>query len=174
MLEGDKKEVRTVTWSPTGEWLAAGGLAGTVRVWNADSGQLHRELRHVDPAVEVHSPVYALAWDPQGRWLAAGVHGWYRECIVIWDQQTWSELTRFADSMSGVSVAWSPDGNQLAMGNWRHDSRIWNSTTWEESATLFGHTGAVKSVAWSPDGASLALEGSAFRLSADERTVVFG
>jgi len=54
------------------------------------------------------------------------------------------------------SVAWSPDGRQVATGSHDHTARIWDATTGEVVRTLDGHGNWVLSVAWSPDGRRVA------------------
>src|SRR5690606_33028421 len=54
------------------------------------------------------------------------------------------------------SVAWSPDGTQLASGSTDHTARVWDATSGQALRALEGHTGSVFSVAWSPDGTRLA------------------
>ncbi len=49
------------------------------------------------------------------------------------------------------SMAWSPDGQQLATASSDGTARVWQ-TTGEAVSVLVGHTDRVFSVAWSPDG----------------------
>jgi WD40 repeat protein/serine/threonine protein kinase len=55
-----------------------------------------------------------------------------------------------------VSVAFSPDGTQLASASWDQTVKVWDAATGQETRTLKGHTGAVYSVSFSPDGTRLA------------------
>ncbi len=56
------------------------------------------------------------------------------------------------------SVAWSPDGNNLAAGTSGGDFTLllWNAASGQYLRALSGHTQMVTSVAWSPDGKTLA------------------
>ncbi|MBM3736870.1 MAG: hypothetical protein FJW39_13890, partial [Acidobacteria bacterium] len=54
------------------------------------------------------------------------------------------------------SVAWSPDGRQLASGSSNQTVKEWDARTGQLQRTLTGHSRGVNSVAWSPDGRQLA------------------
>src|SRR2546421_2920834 len=54
------------------------------------------------------------------------------------------------------SVAWSPDGTQLASGSGDQTVQIWDARTGSLRHTLQSHAAMVYSVAWSPDSTQLA------------------
>ena len=54
------------------------------------------------------------------------------------------------------SVAFSPNGQQLASGSDDHTVRLWDASTGKCLQTLKGHGGWVNSVAFSPNGQQLA------------------
>jgi WD40 repeat protein len=58
---------------------------------------------------------------------------------------------------SGISqIAFSPDGNLLAVGSTKSSIHIWSVREASLAATLSGHQGSVPAVAFSPDGQVLA------------------
>jgi WD40 repeat protein len=64
-------------------------------------------------------------------------------------------------SVEGVaSLAWSPDGRQLAMASDDHGVGIWDATTGAPQQTLTDHSDSVYAVAFSPDGTLLGSAGA--------------
>lgn len=58
------------------------------------------------------------------------------------------------------SIAWSPDGTQVATASIDRSARIWDAASGSLVATLNGHTNAVLDVKWSPDGTRIATVGA--------------
>ena len=65
-----------------------------------------------------------------------------------------------------ISLAFSPDGQRLALGNSGGTIQLWDLRLAKVRATLTGHTSPVWSVAYSPDGKALASgSGATIRLA---------
>lgn len=65
--EGHTDYVLTLDWSPTGQFVASGSQDGTVRVWDASTGE---QLEVINLGEDAW--VYSVAWSPDGSKLAYG------------------------------------------------------------------------------------------------------
>jgi WD40 repeat protein len=109
-----------LAWSPCGRFLATGGDAGEMRIWDADHG-------HERALYEGHGhAVSSVAWSPRGDWIASGSHD---ETVRVWDAEGGAGcLHVLADQTRPVrALAWSPAavGWQCPRGMAR--SRWWMS-----------------------------------------------
>ena len=105
--------VNALCWSPDGTMLASCGDDGTVKIWNAATGE---KLWAVIMSFLVHYSVdnplqpLALSWSKCGRWLAVpSAFG-----AVVYDAQTFENEWRLDVDGSVLSVDFAPCGNKLA------------------------------------------------------------
>src|SRR5262249_8780783 len=81
-LKGHAKNIITESFSPEGKTIATGSEDGTVRLWDAQTGQNSATFRITSRLRELQ-----LAWSPDGRKLAVQ-HSYGGERIQIWNVQT--------------------------------------------------------------------------------------
>jgi eukaryotic-like serine/threonine-protein kinase len=150
---GHAGEVFGLAFSPDGRRLASGDTAGTVRVWDTQTGQALHTLRgHTDRGHGEHG----LAFSPDGRLLASAGD----ETVLVWDAGT-GALRHTLRGHTGLvwDVAFSPDGRRLASAGWDLTARVWDADTGREIHRLTGHTSFLYGVAFSPDGSRIASAG---------------
>jgi WD40 repeat protein len=159
-IAGHAGPVRSVAYSPDGRWLASASDDGTVKLWDAKSGQLVRPIADRDSSV---SAVGAVAFSPDGSRLAGAI---IEDATVrIWDTATGRQLHQLRGHTGNVThVAFRPDGARLATGSEDRTVKVWEMDTGREMLTLAGHTDGVTGVAFSPDGARLASAGYDYKV----------
>jgi WD40 repeat protein len=185
-VDAHSKWIRKVAASPDGKLIASIADDMVCRVWNAASGKLVHELRgHKEQTPNNFvSMLHALTFSADGKLLATGDKVAH---VVVWDVQsgtevgacdapvmyTWDKVQRL-HSIGGVrSLAFSPDGKQLAVGgtgkigNIDHleaKSRI-EVFDWKAGKQLAefvsDRQGIVNRLAWSACGSWLAGAGGA-------------
>ena len=118
--------------------------------------------------LQAHSDwVAKVQWSPDGSLLASS--GFDASIRIIgptrdggWDPISIKRKQKRTASWDrwSPSLAWAPDGSQLA--STAHDDRVrvWDAANGQVRRGLRGHAGRVLSVGWSPDGLLLASGGS--------------
>ena len=129
------RPVDSVAFSPDGKRIVSGSWDGTLRIWDADTGQpLGAPLTgHTDA-------VYGVAFSPDGTRIVSGSAD---HTVRIWDADTGqpigAPLTGHTDFVDGV--AFSPDGHRIVSGSGDNTLRIWDADTGQPiGAPLTGHT----------------------------------
>jgi dipeptidyl aminopeptidase/acylaminoacyl peptidase len=151
---GHTNLVSSVSFSPDGKRIASGSTDGTVKVWDAASGQDLLTLKGHTRAV------WSVSFSPDGKRIASGSGGFLRPTpgeVKVWDAASGQELlTLKGDTVTVNSVSFSPDGKRIASGSHDKTVKVWDAASGQELLTLKGHTHGVSSVSFSPDGKRIA------------------
>jgi WD40 repeat protein len=109
----------SVAFSPKGSQLAGGSEDGTIKVWDAATGQsLHTLRGHT-------GRVYTVAFNSDGSRLASGSMD---HTTKVWNPISGQELRTLKGHSSPVfSVAFHPDGSRLASGSLTGKLVVWDA-----------------------------------------------
>jgi WD40 repeat protein/serine/threonine protein kinase len=138
-------------FSPDGKWIATASEGdAAVRVWDAATGELHKDLGHGANFTRV-------AFSPDGKWIAAvsGFEsGGYGDMGTwVWEAESGKTYRVLRGQTKPVSsLTFSPDGRQLAAGAQDGTLTVWDVGTGQDLATYRGNEGGVLAAAYGPDG----------------------
>ena len=144
--------VWSVAWSPDGQFIASTSDDNTVQVWQAANG---KRISVYDT-----SSAHAAAWSPNGR-LIAFTDGGAVQGRNPFPGNSGSPFSYTVDPKGTWSVAWSPDGERIAVGS-RSGVEILKVANGQ---SVFKHDWSyaeVTAVTWSPDGRYIAWGSSGY------------
>jgi WD40 repeat protein len=146
-LRGHTGWIGRIAWSPDGRMLASPFGDGTIRLWDAETGEC---LRTIDGhPVEV----WDVAFDSTGRTLASASED---GTVKLWEPTSGRLLHTLEGHENGVGgVAFALTDRTLASGSHGGEVKLWNVDSGRLFRTLEGK-GPVRSVAFDPAGRALA------------------
>jgi WD40 repeat protein len=106
--------IRGVCWNPDGKRLASVSTDGTMRVWDADTGQ----------AVQVLGPEgggFTVTWSPDGKRLANAPGD---TTVRVWDAETGKEVLQLKHMAGILGLSWGR-GGRLAGASPDGMVRVW-------------------------------------------------
>jgi WD40 repeat protein len=138
-----------LSWSPDNVRLACADSSGLIRVWDADTGELRKELQPPQAGA-----CKWLLWAPNASSLAVVPESGN---ILVWDLRSDSPATPQSLANSGGPFyyvpAWSPDSRRLAGGP---RVGVWSIQDGGLLRELAGREGCVF-LYWSKDGTSVTV-----------------
>jgi WD40 repeat protein len=158
-LAGHLGGVPAVEFSPDGRLIASTGKDGTIRFWEADSGNSWRVLRQENAVGQ------SVAFSPDGRWLASADYS--HDQLSIWSVKTGTQALRLGQLQRGSGRMWgcgfSPDGRHL-VGVGQNGLRIWKisdaaTNNGLEAELIVEQPGAFRNLLFDPRRPTIAFSG---------------
>jgi WD40 repeat protein len=107
----------SVAWSPDSSIIVSGSYDGTVRIWDAVTGELQQTLPGHTYFVK------SVAWSPDSTRIVSGSRD---KTVRIWDAVTGELQQTLTGHTDWVRyVAWSPDSTRIVSGSRDNTVRIW-------------------------------------------------
>ncbi len=148
-VRGHAGPVFFLDFSADGSKLATTGEDGSVRLWDAETGEeLLTLVGHSAPSIGVD-------FSPDGKRLATSS---YDETAAVWDVMTGERLLTLAGHESEItSIHFSPDGRRLVTnGQYDGQIKVWDAATGEELDAFHAHQAPTWYVTFDPTGERLA------------------
>jgi WD40 repeat protein len=145
---GTDRSIDCLAFSHDGQFLAAAGQDGTVRIWQvqSESSELIATLENAPAWVD------QMDWSPTQNYLAFSL-GKY---VQVWDADSRIILTTSNfDSSSVLNMTWHPTGDRLTVSGYQ-GVKIWTTADWDDDPYLLTIPSASVAIAWSPDGKYIA------------------
>jgi WD40 repeat protein len=168
-LQGHTGLINSVAISPDGRWIASGSADRTIRLWQADNGQLIRTLAPPTAAAQEtpqRAGITAVAFGPRPTrmdtsrqsegippWILVAANG--DPTVYLWDPGSGALLETLKADYPIEQVLLSPDGRYLLAGS-TGGILVWNLGTGSLERTLPQTLSGLAALALSPDGRLLA------------------
>ncbi|MCU0570298.1 MAG: hypothetical protein MUF49_27455 [Oculatellaceae cyanobacterium Prado106] len=132
-------------FSHDGQFLAVGGQDGGIKIW-----QMKPEVQLMAALDNAPAWVDHLAWSPTEPMLAYSLG----KFVQVW-QAGHVVATLHFDTSSVMSLAWQPNGQQLAVGGYQ-GIKLWTTADWDDDPWMVTIPSASVALGWSPDSRYLA------------------
>jgi len=146
-------QVRSIDFSPDGQYLATGGNDRFVRIWDIKTWE------NVQSLGKCQHWISSVAFSPAEDYLAASDHN---GVVYVWDTHTWNFIQRLdRHNLRCLCVTFSRDGKYLASGGDNGEIFIFDTKDWSLVKELKDLNNSVYSLAFSNNGEYLVTKSTA-------------
>lgn len=149
---GPGERFNSMVYSPDGGRVITTS-GGTLRVWDADTGDL---LRVFDVPAGT-GIITGVVYSADGSRIAAGT---FSSALLVWDAASFQLVNQIDTSMNLIStLAISPDGSRIVATDSGGTIGLWDVASGERLQTFEAHTSGVLALEFAPDGERFASGG---------------
>ena len=148
LQQGEERSIDCIGFSFDGQYLAAGGQDGRVKIWRLKlpEAELITTLENAPAWVD------RLAWNPRRNELAFSM-GKY---LQVWDVEAKEVVvTLNFEASSVLDMGWRPNGENIAVAG-NQGVKVWNALDWDEDPEILEVPAASLAIAWSNEGKYIA------------------
>lgn len=148
---------QSVSWSPNGLYVAAGGWDERITVWEASSADTVLELHHTSNLPDDGTPniINCVAWSTDSSKLVSSSY----DCsIAVWDAESGALIKRYDGQLGNLySVDWHPlQKDLIAFSTSVSGAWLWPVGD-SPSGQIDTERNQSRCVQWSPDGTQIAV-----------------
>jgi WD40 repeat protein len=147
VLEGHPQTGRWLIYSPCCRWIISVDFGKNVRLW--DLHEVEPKPLSVDVSILGPGHIGAVVFSSTGDQFAIDDRG---KLICLYDTQSRECQSRTELEEYILSMAFSPNGQQIAIGTWNGWIYLWNWQSEEPCVKLEEHEDGVRCIAYSPCG----------------------
>jgi WD40 repeat protein len=172
-FSGHTDEIYRTSFSPDGALISSASYDGTVKIWDAQSGELIKDLIVIPDKAPDEFGVFDAQFNPDGRTLAT-VDAKGR--LIIWDVKTWQKLKEIQDQTDDSGNYWASgldynaDGSLIVVAGTDPTIHLYDGRTFDLVRTISGaddpkrHTAQIEDAVFNKQGTLIAT-------GADDKTV---
>ncbi len=146
IIQAHNDWVWSIAFSPNGKYIVSAGEDQVIKIWNLETGQLHKELPgHTDT-------IKSLNFNSEGVLASSSEDG----TIKLWDFEK-GKLMDFECGVKVLSIMFNPQNSRvLVSADEGGKIRLWDTENHEMIRSWEAHDKPIRSVAFSPDGQYIA------------------
>jgi hypothetical protein len=149
VLSGHEGLIRDIAWSPDGSTIVTGSEDGTIRFWNASTGE---QLG----MIATERPISSIQYSNSGQFIAVGLTSSNGQVLLL-DANLYGQIAQYQVTSSGISsLAFSPDDSLLVVGGTDNVFAVYNAMT-TQPITAYTVNDTVRNVSFSPEGSLIAI-----------------
>ena len=166
-FEGHQAYLNSVAYSPDGSLLTTASGDGTAKIWNRKTGEVLLTIS------SGNAEFYMIRFHPAEPIIATGDSAGF---IRLWDAETGAEMDAFSlnvvrnedgelvegsgDGIQLTGLAFSPNGDRLAAGNYGGTIKVWDLYTGAE--ILLPEKPGLTDLTFHPDGLYIAVSNGVY------------
>ncbi len=106
--------IRTISWNPSGTFIATGAADRTLRIWNPEKTNVKNSTELRTPGASAPTALERVAFHPinENELASCGTDG----IVRFWDIRSKASVGQVVVHEQPFTLAWSPDGTEIVAG----------------------------------------------------------